>query len=137
MVKGLPIIHEQSNTCEDCITSKHHRDNFPTSTYRAKEQLDLVHTDPYGPMQTQSIGGSFYFLTFIDDFSRKTWIYFLRHKSETFSKFKEFKALIEKQLGKSIKMLRSDGGGEYDSHEFSYFCKKHVIQRQFTTIYTP
>ena len=78
-------------------------------------------------MQTQSIGGSFYFLTFIDDFSRKTWIYFLRHKSETFSKFKEFKALIEKQSGKSIKMLRSDGGGEYDSHEFSDFCKQHGI----------
>ena len=80
-------------------------------------------------MQTQSIGGSFYFLTFIDDFSRKTWIYFLRHKSETFSKFKDFKAFTEKQSGKSIKMLRLDGGGEYDSHEFTDLCKKHGIQR--------
>ena len=127
MVKGLPVIHKQSSTCEDCITGKHHRDSFPTSTSRAKEQLELVHTDLCGPMQTQSIGGSFYFLTFIDDFSRKTWIYFLRNKLETFSKFKEFKALTEKQSEKSIKILRSDGGGEYDSHEFSNFCKHHGI----------
>ena len=66
-------------------------------------------------------------MTFIDDFSRETYIYFIRNKSENFSKFKEFKALTEKQSGKFIKMLRSDGGGEYDSHEFSNFCKKHVI----------
>src|SRR5713226_1122272 len=105
MVKGLLVIHKQSNTCEDCITGKHHRDSFPTSTSRAKEHLELVHTDLSGPMQTQSIGGYFYFLTFIDDFRRKTWIYFLRNKSETFSKFKEFKALTEKQSGKLIKML--------------------------------
>ena len=87
-------------------------------------------------MQTQSIGGSFYFLAFIDDFSRKTWIYFLRNKSDTFSRFKEFKALTKKKFGKFIKVLRSDGGGEYDSHEFLDFCKHHGIQRQFTTRYT-
>ena len=62
-------------------------------------------------------------MTFIDDFSRKTWIYFLRNKSKTFSKFKEFKVLTEKHYGKFIKMLRLDGGGEYDSHEFTDFCK--------------
>ena len=54
MVKGLPVIHKQSNTCEDII-GKHHRDSFPTSTSQAKEQLELVHTDLYGPMQAQSI----------------------------------------------------------------------------------
>ena len=123
MVKGLPIIHEQSNTYEDCITGKHHGDSFPTSTYQAKEHLELVHTDLCGPMQTQSIGGIFYILTFIDDFSGKTWIYFLRNKSETFSRFKEFKALTEKQSEKFIKILMTDGGGEYDSHEFACFWK--------------
>jgi hypothetical protein len=56
-------------------------------------------------MQTESIGGRLYFLTFIDDFSREIWIYFLRHKSETFAKFKEFKAEAEKQSGKYIKLL--------------------------------
>ena len=79
-------------------------------------------------METQSIGGTFYFLTFIDDFSRNTWIYFLRNKLDTFSRFKEFKDLTEKQYGKFIKILRSDGGGEYDSHEFSDFRKQRGIQ---------
>jgi hypothetical protein len=60
-------------------------------------------------MQTESIGGRFYFLMFIDDFNRKIWTYFLRHKSETFSKFKEFNAEAEKQSGKYIKALTSDG----------------------------
>ena len=106
MVKGLPVIHEQSSTYEDCITGKHQRDNVPTSTSRAKEHLELVHTGLYGPMQTQSIGGCFYFLTFIDDFSMKTWIYFPRDKLETFSKFKEFKALTEKQSRKFVKMFK-------------------------------
>ena len=80
MVKGLPVIHEQSNTCEDCIIGKHQKDSFPTSTSQAKEQLELVHTDLCGPMQTQSIGSNFYFMAFIDDFSKKTWIYFLKKK---------------------------------------------------------
>jgi transposase InsO family protein len=88
-------------------------------------------------MQTESIGGRFYFLTFIDDFSRKIWIYFLIHKSETFTKFKEFKAEGEKQSGKYIKALRSDGGGEYNSKEFANFCKSQGIFMQTTTRYTP
>jgi len=65
MVKGLPVIHEQSNTHEDCMTCKHQRGSLPTSTSQAKEHLELVHTYIWGPMQTQSIGGSFYFLLMI------------------------------------------------------------------------
>jgi transposase InsO family protein len=137
MVLGLPVIDEHSSSCEDCILGKHQRDSFPHSESRVTGQLDLVHTDICGPMQTPSIGGCFYFLTFIDDFSRKTWVYFLKKKSETFSKFKEFRALVEKQSGKSVKILRSDGGGEYDSNEFTDYCKQHGIARQYTTRYTP
>ena len=79
MVKELPVIHEQSSTCEDCMTGKHQMENFLTSTSRAKEHIEIVHTNLCGPMETQSIGGSFYFLTFIDYFSKKIWIYFLRN----------------------------------------------------------
>jgi transposase InsO family protein len=137
MVKGLPIFKEQIPPCESCILGKHKRTSFPQSSNQAKQHLELVHTDLCGPMQTESIGGSFYFLTFIDDFSRKIWIYFLRHKSETFTKFKEFKAEAEKQSGKFLKVLRSDGGGEYNSREFATFCKSQGIIMQATTRYTP
>lgn len=127
MVKGLPHINEDHDPCETCILAKHPRDAFPNASFRAQEQLELVHTDLCGPMQTQSIG-SFYFLTFINDFSRKVWVYFVKHKSETFDKFKEFKALTKKQSGKCLKILRSDGGGEYDSKDFSEFCKQQGIE---------
>lgn len=138
MVLGLPEIGVRHNPCESCILAKHRRDSFPNAaTFRAHSPLELVHTDLCGPMQTQSIGGSFYFLTFIDDFSRMTWVYFIKNKSETFEKFKQFKAISEKQSGKQIKTLRSDGGGEYNSKEFSAYCRNHGIKRQFTTRYTP
>jgi hypothetical protein len=121
MVKGLPIFKEQIPPCESCILGKHKRTSFPHSSNQAKQHLELLHTHLCGSMKTESIGGSFYFLTFIDDFSRKIWIYFLRHKSKTFSKFKEFKAEAEKQSGKFLKVLKSDGGGEYNSREFTTF----------------
>ena len=115
MVEGLPPIQEPNNTCESCILAKKHRDNFPKGvSYRAKTQLEIVHIELCGPMQTKSLGGNYYFLTFIDDYSRKIWVYFLSTKSETFSKFKEFKAMVKKQSGHQIKILRSDRGGEYD-----------------------
>ena len=62
-------------------------------------------------------------IVFIDDFRKKIWVYFLKNKSETFSRFKEFKALTEKQSRNIIKVIRSDGGGAYDSHEFTDFFK--------------
>jgi transposase InsO family protein len=72
-----------------------------------------------------------------DGNNREIWIYFLRHKSETFAKFKEFKAEAEKQSGKYIKVLRSDGGGKYNSNEFANFCKSQGIIMQTTARYTP
>jgi hypothetical protein len=96
MVKGLPIFKEQIPPCESCILRKNKRTSFPQSSNQAKQHLELFHSDLCGPMKTESIGGSFYFLTFIDDFSREIEIYFLRHKSETFVKVKEFKVEAEK-----------------------------------------
>jgi transposase InsO family protein len=78
-----------------------------------------------------------YYVSFIDDFSRNTWIYFLKKKYEVFDKFKEFKALVENQTEKIIKVLRTDNGGEFCGNEFEEFCKKCGIARQKTTPYTP
>jgi hypothetical protein len=97
MVRGLPPIQAPINSCESCILGKQHRKSFPKEmSYRAWAPLEIVHTDLCGPMQTPSLGGRIYFLTFMDDYSRKTWVYFLKHKPETFDKFKEFKAFVEK-----------------------------------------
>ena len=77
-----------------------------------------------------------YYVSFIDDFSRNIWIYFLRKKSEVFSKFKEFKALVDNQSENKIKVLRTDHGGEFYGNEFEDFCKKCGIERKKTTPYT-
>ena len=90
----------------------------------AKAPLEIVHSNLCGPMQTPSIGGSHYLLTFIDDYTRKTWVYLLKQKIEMFECFHNYKALDEKQSGHYIKVLRTDRGGEYISNEFIDFCKK-------------
>jgi len=89
-------LNEQGNPCESCILGKHKRDIFPTSSGRAKDHLEMVQIDLCGLMNTQSIGGSFYFFTSIDNFSTKKWICFIKNKSHTFSKLKEFKVEEEK-----------------------------------------
>jgi len=89
---------------------KHTKVAFPTSEHRSKEILDLVHSDVCGQMSIVSILESIYYVSFLDDFSSKTWIYFLKTNDQVFSRFQEFKALVENQIGKKIKILRSDNG---------------------------
>ena len=96
-----------------------------------------MHIDLVGPMQVTSIGVSTYFMTFIDDFSRRTWVYFLKNKSEAFNKFLKFKAQAEKECGHYVKVLRSDRGGEYTSNAFVIYCRNHGIKKELTTSYTP
>jgi transposase InsO family protein len=91
----------------------------------------------FGPVSVPSLGKSVYYVSFIDDFSRNTWIYFLRNKYEVFDRFKEFKALVENQTEKMIKVLRTDNGRDFCGNEFEEFCKKCGIARQKTTPYTP
>ena len=76
------------------------------------------------------IHGHLYYITFIDDFSRKTWIYYLKKKDESFEMFKEFKALIKNQTVKRIKVFGSNNGGEYISNEFIAFCNKEGINKE-------
>ena len=83
------------NLCENCVYGKQNRVIFPSGAKRANKILELVHSDVFGPVSIPSLGKSVYYVSFIDDFSRNTWIYFLRNKSEAFDRFKEFKALVE------------------------------------------
>ncbi|KAH9783217.1 hypothetical protein KPL71_009226 [Citrus sinensis] len=84
-----------------------------------------------------SMGGAKYMVTFIDDYSRRCWVYPIKKKSNVFPMFKEYKARVELESSKKIKCLRTDNGGEYTDNEFLAFCKQEGIQRQFTVAYTP
>lgn len=124
MVRGLPQLPASSVTCADCMIGKQHRDPIPKkSTRRASEKLQLIHADLCGPISPASNSNKRYSLCFIDDFSRKAWVYFLVEKSETFNMFKCFKKLVEKETGMSIRCLRTDRGGEFNSEEFNELCK--------------
>ena len=95
-------------TCESCIQGKMTKAPFSGVGHRAADLLELVHSDVCGPMSLTAHSGFSYFVTFTDDLSRYGYVYLMKHKSETFEKFKEFRNEVEKQTGKFIKCLRSD-----------------------------
>jgi hypothetical protein len=123
--------------CKYCIMGKQCRVRFKTATHKTKGILDYVHSDIWGPVRTLSKGGAQYFMSFIDDYSRKAWVYFLKNKSEAFAKFKIWKAEVENQTGRKIKCLRTDNGTEYRDGDFLKFCEEHGIKRHFTVRKTP
>ena len=88
-------------------------------------------------MSSKSLIKYVYYVSFIDDFLRKTWIYLLKGKSEYFSKFIEYKSLVENQTDMKIKTLRSDNGGEFNSEEFQELSRESGIKRELSTPYNP
>lgn len=130
MVHGLPYVADVKNICEGGISGKMHRLPFTHTSWRAKTPLHLIHADIWGPARTPTPGGRRYFLLFVDDCTRMMWVYFIQQKSEAFSCFTQFKALVEKQSGHSIKILRTDRGGEFNSNSFISFCKENGIKKE-------
>lgn len=128
---------KHDDTCRGCVQGKYVKAAYSRSNKRAKSVLGLIHSDICGPMSTRAISDAEYLITFLDDHSRKTWIYFLTTKDEVFDQFKEFKALMENQTGRKIKILRSNNGGEYMDKNFTGFCAKEGTQREWTTPYNP
>ena len=90
-----------------------------------------------GPAQVSSLGGSHYYVTFIDDGTRKTWVYCIRQKYDVFDTFKKWKALVENEIGKRLKCLKYDNGGEYCNNEFDDYYSYHRIRREKTVLGTP
>jgi hypothetical protein len=84
MVNGLSYINIDDEVCEGCIFGKQHKESFLNRTWTARERLALVHSDLCGPMEIVSFGKAHYFLTFIDDYSRKTWVYFCKRSLKCF-----------------------------------------------------
>ena len=99
--------------------------------------MELIHSDVCGPISVESIGGSKYFVTFIDDYSRCCAVYFMKQKSEVFEKFKEFEAITTNTSGCGIVRLLTDNGGEYLTKEFVDYLKSRGIQHELTVPYSP
>ena len=122
---------------KDVRKGKNTKKTFPSSKSEEKGILEIIHSDVCRTMSSKSLSRYVYYVSFIDEFSRKTWIYFMKNKDEVFSNFKEFKSLIENQIEKKIETFRSDNGGEFTSNEFKELCKDLGIKRELSTPYNP
>ncbi|RVW70040.1 Retrovirus-related Pol polyprotein from transposon RE2 [Vitis vinifera] len=124
--------------CESCQLGKHTRVSFPKRlNNRAKSPFELVHTDVWGPCRTASTLGFQYFVTFIDDYSRCTWLFLMKNRAELFSIFQKFYTEIQTQFNISIRVLRSDNAREYFSAQFTSFMSHHGILHQSSCAHTP
>ncbi|KAJ9564851.1 hypothetical protein OSB04_000817 [Centaurea solstitialis] len=125
------------DNCESCLSGKMTKEPFNKDNERASNLLEIVHTDVCGPFSHEARGGYRYFITFTDDFSRYGYVYLMRHKSESFEKFREYQNEVQNQLDRKIKFLRSDRGGKYLSQEFGNHLIECGIVSQLTPPYTP
>ena len=104
---------------------------------RSTELLELIHSDLANFRNIHSRGGKNYHVSFVYDFSRYTKTYLIKTKDETSSMFMKFKVESENQLGKRIKRLRSDRGGEYSDRTLKEYCESNGIIYEFTAPYSP
>src|SRR5258706_14680630 len=121
-VEGVEVTNiNEDFDCYTCNEAKMSRKPLRTRKERSTTKVgEIIHSDICGEIQTEAIGRYKYFLTFTDDFSRKTWVYLIREKSETYLKFRELRALLKTQ-GHRIQRFRCDPGGEYMLGEFKNY----------------
>ncbi|KAE8703105.1 hypothetical protein F3Y22_tig00110474pilonHSYRG00127 [Hibiscus syriacus] len=131
---GLGVLQ---NFYEHCVLGKQKRVKFGTTIHNTKCIVDYIHSDVWGPSKTSYLGGNHYFVTFVDVFSRRVWVYPMKSKDEVLRIFLKWKNMIENQTGRKIKRLRTDNGGEYKSDPFFDVCHEYGIVRHFTVRNTP
>ena len=93
--------------------------------------------DLFGSFRTRSLGGNYYALVLVDDYSRFTWTFFISSKSDTFSVFRKFAKIVQNEKDLKIKAIRSDHGGEFQNEYFEKFCENHGISHNFSAPRTP
>ncbi|GKA72947.1 zinc finger, CCHC-type containing protein [Tanacetum coccineum] len=138
LVHGVPAIKHTTQICDVCLVGKQSRAPFPKKAKgRSISPLDLIYGDLCGPITPPTPSGKRYIFLLVDDYSRYMWAYFLSTKDQAFDTFKEFKKTIENELRTTLKMFRTDRGGEFNSNEFTQYCKENGIARQLTAPYSP
>ena len=138
MVVGLPKIDQPNKLCEGCMLGKQHRKSFVKQIVeRTTKTMELIHLNMCGLVNTMCLGKSNCFITFVNDYSKKIWVFMLKQKSYAFKAFKTFKLIVEKQIGNALKVLQINGSGEYYSDEFKNFCVQEGTIHEVIVPYTP
>lgn len=123
--------------CEQCVYGKSCKVKFRTGIHTTSEPLAYVHSDLWGASRVKTLGGASYFMSIIDDYSRKVWVFLLKSKDQAFITFVNWKKLVENQTRRKVRKLRTDNGLEYCSKEFDDFCTREGIARHRTVARTP
>lgn len=123
--------------CDSCALGKIKKKPFKKNLKRSDKPLHIVHSDLMGPLPVKSAGGSTYVMTFLDDHSRFSEVYFLKSKSETFERFQHYQAKVERFHDAKLKIFQSDNGTEYKNGTFRKHFNKEGIEHRRSNTYTP
>jgi transposase InsO family protein len=139
MVDGLKVNENVPfQACTACIEAKQAHNPFPKTTInRSTSPGELTHTDVWGPARTTAISGARYYITFIDDCTRRCTVQFMKSKNEATEKVKNYLMHIERQRGKLPKRVRADNGTEYLNKDLTDWCKQKGIEFETTAPYSP
>ena len=139
LVIGLPKLNFNKNKiCDACQFGKQVKSSFkPKNLVSTTRPLELLHIDLFGPMDVISMGGKSYGFVIVDDYSRFTWVYFLTHKDDALQTFINHCKKIQNEKGLTLVNIRSDHGGEFESHGFESFCNKNGYSHNFSALRTP
>ena len=130
-------INVQDFHCDVCEFAKHKRVSFPVSNKKTSIPFHLVHTDIWGPSIVPSVTGSKWFVSFIDDCTRVTWVFLLKHKSDVMTILPNFHAMVQNQFGVKIKRIRSDNARDYFNQFLSAYFQKEGIIHESSSVNTP
>lgn len=144
VLRKLPMFQHNSkksfftlNNCEICSLARQTRLPFPHSVSRSTSSFQLLHVDVWGPYKWETFDGMRYFLTIADDYSRWTWIFLMRLKSDVLMLLKHFFVEVETQFGQKVKKLRSDNGGEFFNHACKELFQQNGVIHESSCPYTP
>ncbi|KAI3757912.1 hypothetical protein L6452_05456 [Arctium lappa] len=139
LVRGLPSkVFSCDDHCVACLEGKQYKTSHKSKELNTiSNSLQLLHLDLFGPTNVMSISKKSYCLVIVDDYSRFTWVYFLRTKDETSGLIKSFILRIENQTNQKVKVIRSDNGTEFKNHDLNTFCEEKGIERQYSAPRTP
>ena len=124
-------------SCETCQLAKQKRSTYPQLSYKPTTPFTIIHSDIWGPAKTKTQANARWFVTFIDDHTRTTWVYLMKEKSEVNQIFQSFYSYVKNQFHTSIQILRSDNAKEYLSSSMKEFLTKQGIHHQTSCVYTP
>jgi transposase InsO family protein len=138
-IRGLPKLKITGDSiCGECQIGKQTRMSHPMLEHQVTSKaLELLHMDLMGPMQVESLGGKKYAYVVVDDYTRYTWVNFIREKSDTFEVFKDLYTQLQRKKDTVIVRIRSDHGREFENARFSEFCSSEGIKHEFSSPITP